>query len=171
MLEFKTYTERKYVEYYLNSIDLTPYITGAAQPKLNKKNLNSIGIPNPPFEEKERIVHVLDLFTELTTELSTALTARSKQYNYYRNQFLIFQEGEVEWKRLDDACDYVDYRGKTPKKTTEGVFLVTAKNIRMGFIDYESSQEFVSTEDYNMVMRRGLPEICLLYTSPSPRDS
>ncbi len=37
VLKFDTYAERKYVEYYLNSIDLTPYISGAAQPKLNKK--------------------------------------------------------------------------------------------------------------------------------------
>jgi type I restriction enzyme S subunit len=37
VLKFETYAERKFVEYYLNSIDLTPYISGAAQPKLNKK--------------------------------------------------------------------------------------------------------------------------------------
>ena len=42
VLKFDTYAERRYVEYYLNSIDLTPYISGAAQPKLNKKNLGRV---------------------------------------------------------------------------------------------------------------------------------
>ena len=37
VLKFNTYAERRFVEYYLNSIDLTPYISGAAQPKLNQK--------------------------------------------------------------------------------------------------------------------------------------
>ena len=76
---------------------------------------------------------------------------------------------EVEWKSLGEVCDYVDYRGKTPKKTTEGVFLVTAKNIRMGYIDYKTSQEFISADDYNLVMRRGLPEIGdVLITTEAP---
>ncbi len=94
---------------------------------------------------------------------------RKKQYNYYRDQLLSFEEGEVEWKALGELCDYVDYRGKTPKKTTDGVFLVTAKNIRMGYIDYKTSQEFISLDDYDLVMRRGLPKIGdVLITTEAP---
>jgi len=98
VLEFKTYAERKYVEYYLNSIDLTPYISGAAQPKLNKKNLNSIGIPNPPFEEKKRIVAILDKFDTLTHSISEGLPReielRQTQYEYYRDLLLNFPKPE-----------------------------------------------------------------------------
>jgi type I restriction enzyme S subunit len=62
-----------------------------------------------------------------------------------------------------------DYRGKTPEKQADGVFLVTARNIRMGFIDYDSSQEFVAAEDYNEIMRRGLPKIDdILFTTEAP---
>src|SRR5690606_8849122 len=53
VLKFESYADRRYVEYYLNSIDLIPYISGAAQPKLNKKNLESIRIPTPMPTEKE----------------------------------------------------------------------------------------------------------------------
>jgi type I restriction enzyme S subunit len=75
----------------------------------------------------------------------------------------------VEWKTLLDACDYSDYRGKTPTKTTEGVFLITAKNIRQGYIDYSASQEYVSKDDYLSVMRRGLPKIGdVLITTEAP---
>ncbi|MGI2065425.1 restriction endonuclease subunit S [Shewanella sp. MF08487] len=94
VLKFETYAERKYVEYYLNSIDLTPYISGAAQPKLNKKNLESINIPNPAPKEKERIVAILDKFDSLTCSIKEGLPReielRQKQYEYYRDLLLSF---------------------------------------------------------------------------------
>ncbi len=66
-----------------------------------------------------------------------------------------------EWKenKIIDVCDYVDYRGKTPLKTSTGIFLITAKNIKMGYIDYLTSQEYVSLPDYSVTMSRGLPEL------------
>lgn len=99
VLNFKTYAERRYVEYYLNSIDLTPYISGAAQPKLNQKNLNSIKIPSPSLKEKERIVTILDKFDALTTSLTDGLpreiALRQQQYEYYRELLLSFPKAEV----------------------------------------------------------------------------
>ena len=94
VLRFETYAERRYIEYYLNSIDLTPYISGAAQPKLNQANLNSIRIPNPSFEDKVSIVATLDKFDTLTHSISEGLPReielRQKQYEYYRNLLLSF---------------------------------------------------------------------------------
>lgn len=99
VLKFDTYAERKYVEYYLNSIDLTTYISGAAQPKLNKKNLESICIPNPSYEEKERIVSILDKFEALTHSITEGLPReielRQKQYEYYRDMLFSFPKSEV----------------------------------------------------------------------------
>lgn len=98
ILQFETYAERRFVEYYLNSIDLTPYISGAAQPKLNKKNLNSILIPNPNLHEKKRVVAILDKFHSLTTSLSEGLPReiklRQQQYEYYRDLLLSFPKPE-----------------------------------------------------------------------------
>ncbi|MFD1090833.1 restriction endonuclease subunit S [Providencia vermicola] len=98
VLKFETYAERKYVEYYLNSIDLTPYISGAAQPKLNKKNLESIKIPNPAPKEKERIVAILDKFDALTCSIQEGLPReielRQKQYEYYRDTLLSFPKSD-----------------------------------------------------------------------------
>jgi type I restriction enzyme S subunit len=94
VLKFKTYPDRRYVEYYLNSIDLTPYISGAAQPKLNKKSLESIRVPNPTPEAKKRIVTILDTFDALTHSLTEGLPReielRQKQYEYYRDLLLSF---------------------------------------------------------------------------------
>lgn len=99
VLKFNTYTERKYVEYYLNSIDLTPYISGAAQPKLNKKSLESIRIPNPSPEDKKRIVEILDKFDALTGSINDGLPReielRQKQYEHYRNLLFSFPKSET----------------------------------------------------------------------------
>ncbi|MBJ9954874.1 MULTISPECIES: restriction endonuclease subunit S [unclassified Acinetobacter] len=100
VLKFDTYAERRYVEYYLNSIDLTPYISGAAQPKLNKKNLESIRIPNPSLNEKKRIVTILDKFDALINSTSEGLLGeielRQQQYEYYRDLLLSFPKNHTE---------------------------------------------------------------------------
>lgn len=62
---------------------------------------------------------------------------------------------EWEVKKLGDICDYVDYRGKSPQKSSKGIFLITAKNIREGYIDYEVSQEFIPIDEFEEAMRRG----------------
>ena len=63
----------------------------------------------------------------------------------------------------------VDYRGKTPEKVRTGIFLVTAKNIKNGIVDYSLSQEFVKEEDYSKIMGRGLPEVGdVLFTTEAP---
>lgn len=96
VLKFNTYTERRFVEFYLNNIDLTPYISGAAQPKLNKNNLSNIKIPAPPFEEQQRIVTILDKFETLTNSVTEGLPKeielRQKQYEYYREKLLSFSQ-------------------------------------------------------------------------------
>ncbi|ENJ8403245.1 restriction endonuclease subunit S [Escherichia coli] len=99
VIKFDSYAERRYVEYYLNSIDLSPYISGAAQPKLNKKNLESIRIPNPSPEDKERIVSILDKFDALTNSINEGLPReielRQKQYEYYRDLLFSFPKLEA----------------------------------------------------------------------------
>ncbi len=62
--------------------------------------------PKKSLEIQAEIVRILDAFTALTTELTTELTARKKQYNYYRDQLLSFEEGDVEWKTLGEVAEY-----------------------------------------------------------------
>ena len=63
----------------------------------------------------------------------------------------------------------IDYRGRTPEKTENGRFLVTAKNIRNSQIDYEISQEFTSENEYKKIMTRGIPQIGdVLFTTEAP---
>lgn len=56
---------------------------------------------------------------------------------------------------LGDSADFIDYRGKTPNKTTFGVPLITAKIVKNGTILEPS--EYISKEDYPKWMTRGFP--------------
>ena len=96
VLKFDCYETRRFVEFYLNSIDLALYISGGAQPKLNQKNLNRIEIPLPSQERQKYIVDILDRFdaicNDLTSGLPAEIEARQKQYEYYRDRLLSFKE-------------------------------------------------------------------------------
>ena len=63
----------------------------------------------------------------------------------------------------------VDYRGKTPEKVEEGILLITAKNVREGFLDCEVSREYIKPAHYEMVMSRGKPRTGdVLFTTEAP---
>ena len=63
----------------------------------------------------------------------------------------------------------VDYRGRTPKKVDAGTYLVTARNIRDGRIDYEASEEYVDPDSAASLLARGKPELDdLLFTMEAP---
>lgn len=146
----------------------------------------------PAFEEQELIADFLD---HKTRQLDT-LIAKKQQLIDKLNEKRIalitqavtkgldasvpMKDSGVEWlgevpshwtvagltKFVDSR---VDYRGKTPEKVKNGVFLITAKNIKNGAVDYELSQEFVREEDYDAIMSRGLPERGdLLFTTEAP---
>lgn len=96
VLHFNSDVTRKFVEYFINNLDISKYVSGGAQPKLNQKKLNSIPIPIPPLELQEKIVAILDRFETLVNDLTNGLpaeiTAVKDQYEYYRNKLLTFKK-------------------------------------------------------------------------------
>ena len=69
---------------------------------------------------------------------------------------------------LNQIFDFVDYRGKTPTKTTSGVFLITASNIKQGYMDY-TRKEYISFEEYKGRQSRGLTQKGdLIFTTEAP---
>ena len=65
VLDAGTELQLRYVESYINSINLERYLTGSAQPKLNQDRMNTILIPVPPLAEQRRIVDALDKYLAL----------------------------------------------------------------------------------------------------------
>ncbi len=69
--------------------------------------------------------------------------------------------------QLQDVCSFIDYRGKTPPKTTSGVPLITAKIIKNGTI--LSPQEYIALDYYDEWMRRGIPKKgSVVFTTEAP---
>ena len=72
ILKFENMATQRFVEHYLESIKLDEYITGAAQPKLNQKALNSIPIPIPKsVDVQAKIVRGIEALATETEHLST----------------------------------------------------------------------------------------------------
>ncbi len=90
----ETQALNKYLFYFYQIVNWNIAEGGTIQ-RLYNDNLRKIVIPIPPLNIQTEIVRILDTFTELT--------ARKKQYNYYRDQLLSFEAGEVEWKTLGEV--------------------------------------------------------------------
>lgn len=70
---------------------------------------SQIEIPLPPIEVQTEIVRILDKFTSLEAELEAELDCRKRQYEYYRDKLLSFDNvggQEVEWKKMSEVSFY-----------------------------------------------------------------
>ena len=77
-------------------------------PALNASELKKLEIPIPPLPIQTKIVKILDALTALTSELTSELILRRKQYEYYREKLLSEEElGKVgfEWRTLEELVE------------------------------------------------------------------
>jgi len=99
VLKFNSPTTQSFIEYYLNTISLSDYVSGMAQPKLNQKSLNSILVPYPPEAEQKRIVAILDqAFAEIDKARTNAeqnLKNARELFNSYSQK--VFSQGGDGW--------------------------------------------------------------------------
>ncbi|EGH0620587.1 restriction endonuclease subunit S [Cronobacter sakazakii] len=112
-----------------------------SQTNINAQIVKNIKIPIPCPDNPEKslaiqseIVRILDKFTALTAELTAELTMRKKQYNYYRDQLLSFEQGEVEWKTLGEITTKIA-SGRNKTRDADGKFPVYGSTGLIGFID------------------------------------
>ncbi|MEH0840649.1 restriction endonuclease subunit S [Streptococcus anginosus] len=114
----------RFLYFYLkkSSKEIENLCTFDGIPALNKSALDGLSIPIPPIEIQEKIVQILDKFTEYVTELTSELTSRKKQYSFYRDKLLSFEDEvyQVEWKRLNEFLK----KGKGTKITASQMKLL-----------------------------------------------
>ena len=70
---------------------------------------------------------------------------------------------------MEDVLEsLIDYRGKTPKKSDEGIPALSAKSVKNGYIDYNECY-YISHEEYKRFMVRGFPKVGdVLLTTEAP---
>ena len=102
----------KYLVYYFHSqmffAQKRKLAHGTKVIEVTPDTLKSIKLPVPPLEVQREIVHILDSFTLLTAELTAELTARKKQYDFYRDNLLSFSgNADVKNVPLGDIAKFV----------------------------------------------------------------
>ena len=111
------YILKRYAFHYLkrNQQNFMQSQYGAGIPALAKSELEKFKLPVPPMEVQREIVRILDSFTLLTAEL----TARKKQYEFYRDFLLNFNEdqSEIKWDIIDNI--FIMKNGYTPSKANK----------------------------------------------------
>ena len=108
----------RFLYHYLTNMNFIPFLAGKERAKLTKAKLQQIPIPIPPLPVQTEIVKILDALTALTSELTSELTLRRKQYEYYREKLLSEEElGKVgfEWKCLKNIFN-IFAGGDVPKE-------------------------------------------------------
>lgn len=107
ILPDETQVNNRFVYHFLkmNQKYLMDFQHGAGIPALKSDKLTKLLIPVAPIKIQEKIVQILDKMTEYVTELTSELTSRKKQYSYYRDKLLSFEDEvyQVEWKKLGEV--------------------------------------------------------------------
>lgn len=145
----------RYLYHYLCIFNFIPFLTGGGRAKLTKGELVKIPVPIPCPDDAEEslkiqgeIVRILDAFTALTAELTAELTARKKQYNYYRDQLLTFSDDVVTWKLLNEVANFSNGKGHEKDISEDGKYIVV-------------NSKFISTD--GQVAKYSNNQICPLY--------
>lgn len=100
----------KYIYYWLETLPSGLVDGDHKRQWIGNYTTKKIPVPCPDNPQKSlaiqaEIVRILDAFTAVTSELTSELTARKKQYQHYRDQLLRFEGKEVGWKTLGEIGD------------------------------------------------------------------
>lgn len=173
--------------FILNNMNISPYVTGCAQPKLNQENLRNIEIELPShIDSIASILSSLDRKIELNNKINADLEEMAQAI--FKNWFVDFEpfkdgkfvDSELGmipegWKvgRLDEISDVVG--GSTPSKakpeyyTQKGIAWLTPKDLSNHPAVYSSRGEIDITEEgYNSTSTKLMPKGTVLFTSRAP---
>ncbi len=167
---------REYLVYWFLSEETVARInatcTGARMPRADMNEVLEFDLPVPPLPEQHRIVTLLDeAFARIATAKANAeknlQNARALFDSHINSVFTQRGEGWVD-STIGTEIRFIDYRGRTPVKTPSGIRLITAKNVKMGYIQ-DTPREFIAAANYKGWMTRGIPQKGdVLFTTEAP---
>ena len=142
---------------------------GVAQLNLSLKNIGDLEVPICSLEKQKKFV---DLFSKIQDAIDNRKQELEQLDILIKARFVeMFGEhykNHVNEMQLNEICDFIDYRGKTPEKSMSGIPLITAKNVKDNRFSAEP-QEFIPEDNYDEVMTRGIPKVNdVLFTTEAP---
>ena len=166
----KKKTDLKYLYYLLIKLNLKTLAIGV-KPGINRNNVYALNTYLPPLPEQQKLATFLDeafaLIDDLIDNAQRHLELAKKLFSEILRETLSDQSGLTTFQ-LGEQVTFIDYRGKTPPKTTTGIRLITAKNVKMGFIQH-TPEEFIEASIYDQWMTRGYPKNGdVLFTTEAP---
>ena len=173
ILDCKEDTDERFVFNYCKSKvfidDMVSQATGASYPAVSDKIVRSALIPAYSYEKQRHIGIILDKVSDVIEKRRAELQALDKLIKArFVELFGEYYMNHINEKQLDEICDFIDYRGKTPEKSESGIPLITAKNVKDNRFSIEP-QEFIPEENYDDVMTRGIPRVNdVLFTTQAP---
>lgn len=144
--------------------------TGTTRSRIATGKLKGLIFNLPPLAEQKRIAAILDKADSLRRKRAQAIALAD---DFLRATFLEmfgedFRSDKGGWCPIGEATTFIDYRGKTPEKSDSGIPLLTAKNVKNGYLDVEP-REYIPEDSYIDWMIRGFPcEGDLLFTTEAP---
>lgn len=152
----------KYISYALSTVDAQRQkSSGKVKSKVvhsSVPSIKAIKLPVPPLEIQREIVHILDSFTLLTDELTAELTARKKQYEYYRDNILKKEQHISEVKKLADVANIYDSLHQTPSYSNSGYSMVRVQDIKGGYVDEDKTLK-VDESVWNLFTQKYTPRL------------
>ena len=127
---------KKFLSRYLQYIDMSGVITGAAQPQITRQSLSPLKIKLPPLAEQRRIAEILDKANEIKAKREQAIVKLDELAD---NTFVhLFEKNKkYEYQKLSNLCDLItDGTHYTPIYSNEGVVFLSAKNVTSGKVDW-----------------------------------
>lgn len=124
-------------------------------------------IPLPPLSVQQEIVRILDKFTQLEAELEAELEGRKRQYEYYRNKLLSYEENEVEWKALGEVGEVTklagfEFTNYVKYNDTGKIIALRGLNVK-GSLDL-SDVKYIDESDFSKLNRSKLYINDMLFT-------
>ena len=170
----------KYIYYWLNTLP-SELIEGDHKRQWISNYANK-KIPIPPLSVQQEIVRILDKFTQLEAELEAELDCRKRQYEYYRDMLLSFNEvvggaktlifSDLQWKTLGEVGTFVRGNGLQKKDLiASGVPAIHYGQIYTYYgVSTEQTISFVSPETAEKLKKVDYGDVIITNTSENLED-
>jgi type I restriction enzyme S subunit len=145
---------------------------GASYPAVNDGEVRAQLLSFPSLPQQQRIVGILDAAFDgiATAKVNAGQNLKNAHVLFESHLQSVFTQRGEGWVEttIGEIIRFIDYRGKTPVKTTSGIRLITAKNVKMGYLQ-ETPMEFIASANYKSWMTRGIPQKGdVLFTTEAP---
>lgn len=153
--------EFRFVYFAMKCINYSP--TDHARHWISQYSKFKIALP--PLEVQQEIANMLDKFTQLEAELEAELEARKKQYEYYRNQLLSFDElGGARWTTMAEICKKIT-SGGTPSTTRSDYYnggIPWLRTQEVDWVDIYDTGVKITEKGLASSSAKWIPENCVI---------